>query len=72
MKPDGSDIRCISFHETNEWNPSVDNNGMIIYTRWDYVDRGATHMHSAWITSPDGHDARAITLEICGIFPKFR
>lgn len=62
MKSDGSDIRIISYHETNEWNPSVDNNGMIIYTRWDYVDRGATHMHSAWITSPDGNDARAVTL----------
>lgn len=62
MKADGSDIRCLSYHETNEWAPSVDRNGMILYTRWDYVDRGATHMHSAWITTPDGHDARAIAL----------
>lgn len=62
MEADGSNIRCISYHETNEWNPSVDNNGMVIYTRWDYVDRGATHMHSAWITKPDGLDARPITL----------
>ncbi len=62
MNADGSDIRCISYHETNEWSPCVDNNGMIVYTRWDYVDRGATHPHSAWITTPDGLDARAITL----------
>ncbi len=62
MNADGSDIRCISFHETNEWSPCVDNNGMIAYTRWDYVDRGATHPHSAWITTPDGLDARSITL----------
>jgi len=62
MNADGSDIRCISYHETNEWSPSVDNNGMIIYTRWDYMDRGANHAHSAWITTPDGLDARAVTL----------
>ncbi len=33
MNPDGSDIVTLSPHETNEWHPSVDNNGMIIYTR---------------------------------------
>lgn len=62
MNADGTDIRTISLHETNEWGPSVDNNGMIIYTRWDYVDRGATHAHSPWITTPDGLDARPINL----------
>lgn len=62
MSPDGSNIRMISYHETNEWNPAVDNQGMIIYTRWDYVDRGATHPHSAWITNPAGEDPRALVL----------
>ncbi len=62
MSPDGSNIRMISYHETNEWNPAVDNQGMILYTRWDYVDRGATHMHSAWITNPNGEDPRALIL----------
>jgi hypothetical protein len=62
MEPDGSNIRCISYHETNEWWPSVDHDGMIVYTRWDYVDRGATHTHSAWITKPDGHNARQLVL----------
>ncbi len=62
MNDDGSNIRTISWHETNEWHPSVDNNGMIIYTRWDYVDRGENQMHGPWITTPDGIDARAINL----------
>lgn len=62
MNDDGSNIRTISWHETNEWHPSVDNNGMIIYSRWDYVDRGENQMHGPWITSPDGLDARAINL----------
>jgi len=60
MNDDGSDIVCLSPHETNEWHPSVDNNGMIVYTRWDYVDRGFNQAHHPWITTPDGRDARAI------------
>ena len=62
MNADGSGIRTISYHETNEWGPSIDNDGMVIYTRWDYVDRGATHIHSAWTTTPDGFDARGMVL----------
>jgi hypothetical protein len=60
MHDDGSDIVCLSPHETNEWHPSVDNNGMVVYTRWDYVDRGFNQAHHPWITYPDGRDARAI------------
>jgi len=60
MLPDGRDIIALSYHETNEWQPSVDHNGMIIYTRWDYVDRGDCIAHHPWITTPDGRDARAI------------
>ena len=59
MRPDGSDIITISYHETNEWHPSVDNNGMIVYTRWDYVDRDSDVAHHIWLTYPDGRDARS-------------
>ena len=60
MFPDGSDITCISYHETNEFEPSVNNDGMIVYTRWDYVDRGFNQAHHAWITYPDGRDPREL------------
>ncbi|MBW8016653.1 MAG: hypothetical protein FVQ82_10730 [Planctomycetes bacterium] len=60
MKEDGSDIRCLSPHETNEWHPSVTNDGMIIYTRWDYVDRHGCTSHQPWITYPDGRDSRSV------------
>ena len=60
MNDDGSDIVLLSPHETNEWHPSVDNNGMILYTRWDYVDRGFNQAHHPWTTTPDGRDSRAI------------
>lgn len=60
MEPDGSDITMLSPHETNEWQPDVDHAGMILYTRWDYVDRGANNAHHPWTTTPDGRDPRAI------------
>jgi len=60
MAADGSGINCISFHETNEWHPSVMNNGMIVWTRWDYIDRHGVVAHMPWITTPDGRDPRAI------------
>jgi len=59
MKPDGSDIICLSFHETHEWHPSVDNDGMIVYTRWDYVDRDTNIAHHIWTCYPDGRDPRS-------------
>ena len=60
MNRDGSDIVALSSHETNEWQPSVDHNGMIVYTRWDYVDRGFNQAHHPWLTTPDGRDPRVI------------
>jgi hypothetical protein len=58
MMADGTDIIPLSYHETNEWHPSVDNNGMIIYTRWDYVDRDSDIAHHLWRCFPDGCDPR--------------
>jgi hypothetical protein len=59
MKPDGSDIIKLSFHETHEWLPSVANDGMILYSRWDYVDRATWAAHGFWTCFPDGRDPRA-------------
>ncbi|HLB73833.1 MAG TPA: hypothetical protein VJJ98_07425, partial [Sedimentisphaerales bacterium] len=59
MEPDGSDIVCISFHETHEWHPSVNNDGMLVYTRWDYVDRDTNIAHHIWTSFPDGRDPRS-------------
>jgi len=59
MEPDGSDILPLSFHETHEWHPSVTNEGMIAYTRWDYVDRDTNVAHHIWLCYPDGRDPRS-------------
>mgnify|MGYP000162136988 CR=1 FL=1 len=60
MAADGSDMTALSVHETNEWHPSVTNDGRILYTRWDYVDRFGCTAHHPWITSLDGRDSRAV------------
>ncbi len=59
MNPDGSDQVQISFHETNERYPSVDNDGRLIYMRWDYIDRDFSAAHSLWVCNPDGRDPRS-------------
>lgn len=60
MAHDGNDIRCLSFHETNEWHPSVNNDGLLVWTRWDYVDRHGCTAHHPWVMTPDGRDPRAV------------
>jgi len=51
---DGSNARPVSYHETQEWDPAVLDDGRIIYTRWDYVDRHAVFYEQLWATLPDG------------------
>ena len=54
MDASGANVRTLSFHETNEWHPSVLNDGRIVYSRWDYVDRSASNFHGIWTSNPDG------------------
>jgi hypothetical protein len=54
MEADGRNVRTLSYHETNEWHPAVLNDGRIVYSRWDYVDRSAAHFHGLWACNPDG------------------
>jgi len=50
----GNAVQTLSFHETNEWHPSVLADGRIVYCRWDYVDRSAANYHGLWVSNPDG------------------
>lgn len=58
MNADGGDPRTVSFHETHEWDPALLNDGRVVYTRWDYVDRNAVHYQQLWSTLPDGSNTR--------------
>ncbi len=51
---EGREVRQLSAHETHEWHPSMLNDGRLVYTRWDYVDRNAAKFHGLWTCLPDG------------------
>lgn len=59
MNEDGSGIIPLSYFEGSEWAPSVDNHGMLVYSRWDYIDRENGLGSKFWICHPDGRDPRA-------------
>jgi len=59
MNADGSDIRCISVNNQNEFDPSVLPDGRILYGRWEYVDKTALYMQSLWTVNPDGTNETA-------------
>ena len=44
-----------------DFTPSVLNDGRIIYTRWEYVDRAACPIQSLWAINPDGTGLPAST-----------
>ncbi len=54
MNADGSDIRPLSYANLSEWAPSVMSDGRIIWTRSEYLDKGADFSHTLWAIRPDG------------------
>lgn len=55
---DGSNISQISWGEANEWDPEVLNDGQIVYTRWDYINRHDCKFQDLWTTRPDGTNVK--------------
>jgi hypothetical protein len=56
----GGTVWPISSFEMFEWTPSVDDQGRILYSRWDYVDRYGQNAMGLWSTLPDGTGVRAL------------
>lgn len=54
MNADGTGIRPLSFANLSEWAPSVTRDGRIIWTRSEYLDKGADFSHTLWTIRPDG------------------
>ncbi|NQU22588.1 MAG: hypothetical protein HQ567_15020 [Candidatus Nealsonbacteria bacterium] len=50
----GSNIRRLSFNEACEWEPALLDDGRLVYTRWDYVNRHFSYFQGLWVTRPDG------------------
>jgi len=60
MDGDGSNLKTLSYHDTNEWFPAVANDGRILYSRWDYIDRDAVTHQNLWSMRPDGTNPVAV------------
>lgn len=54
MDRDGKNQKRLSANYLMDFTPSVLNDGRIIYTRWEYVDRAACPIQSLWTLTPDG------------------
>jgi hypothetical protein len=60
MNPDGTEMCAISPFENFEWTPSVADDGSILYSRWDYVDRHNMPYMSLWRIRPDGTNSQIV------------
>ena len=60
MDADGRNIRPLSAFENFEWTPSVANDGRLLYTRWDYIDRFNGHFFSLWSANQDGSNPQLL------------
>jgi hypothetical protein len=50
----GDKITQLSFANENEYEPSVLNDGRIVFTRWEYTNRHEMFFHMLWACRPDG------------------
>ena len=54
MEADGSHMQKLTNSSVSEASPSITNDGRILYTRWEYVDKGAVSVKCLWSMRPDG------------------
>lgn len=58
MNTEGQYLRRLAIDQVHTLYPTVLENGRIIYTRWDYSDRGQNYPHPLFNMNPDGTDQR--------------
>ncbi|MCY2987844.1 MAG: hypothetical protein NTY19_08280, partial [Planctomycetota bacterium] len=51
---DGSNIRILTPGTEPEFSPSLLDDGRILFTRWEYVDKFANRIQGLWTIRPDG------------------
>ncbi len=54
MDRDGGSVKRLSANYLNDFTPHVMDDGRIIYSRWEYVDRPAIPIQGLWSINPDG------------------
>ena len=57
MDRDGKNMRKLSNSSVSENTPSILPDGRILYTRWEYIDKGAVSVKCLWAMNPDGSNS---------------
>jgi hypothetical protein len=57
---DGKNMRKLTNSSVSENTPCVLPDGRIMYTRWEYVDKGAVSVKCLWAMNPDGTNSMEI------------
>jgi len=60
MDGDGKNMRPLSNSSASEFSPGMLEDGRIIYTRWEYVDKGQLGVKCLWAMHPDGSQSSEI------------
>jgi hypothetical protein len=60
MDADGKNMKKLTNSSVSEAYPSVLPDGRIMYTRWEYVDKGAVSAKCLWAMKPDGSTSSEI------------
>ena len=54
MDGDGKNMEKLTNSPVSEANPSMTSDGRILYTRWEYIDKGSVVAKCLWAMRPDG------------------
>jgi len=54
MNADGKNMRRIHFGTLADHSPYVQDDGRILFTRWEYQDKNLTYAQGLWTINPDG------------------
>jgi formylglycine-generating enzyme required for sulfatase activity len=60
MDPDGSNIRQLCFDQDHDWCPTVDKDGRVIFSRWEYSDTPHYFTRVVMRMNPDGTNQMAL------------
>ncbi|MCX6878393.1 MAG: hypothetical protein NTW21_31960 [Verrucomicrobia bacterium] len=60
MDADGKNLRQLSTSALSEQTPTMTEDGNILYSRWEYVDKGAVSVKCLWSMYPDGSGSREV------------
>ena len=71
MDADGKNMQKISNSSVSEASPAILPDGRIMYTRWEYVDKGAVSVKCLWAVKPDGSASQEIYANDISLPPTF-